>query len=271
MGQATPGQAVELLLTAGQGNANAAALAYRTHLKERGLAPATIARRLAALRGMVKLARTLGRVAWSLDIQGPKSDVYRDTSGPGLGGWRSMLEVAKASATTPRGKRNLAILRLLHDNGLRRGEAVSLDVDDVDLEGGTVAVIGKGKEQAVRLTLSDAARAALADWLEARGREPGPLFVRCDGADGMPGPGRLDAGNVYRMVRAVGRRAGVTRGARPHGLRHLSISRLLDLTAGDVRRVQRFSRHSKIETLLRYDDNRRDDHGTLARMLGADS
>jgi hypothetical protein len=38
-----------------------------------------------------------------------------------------------------------------------------------------------------------------------------------------------------------------------------------------VRKVRRFSRHAKLETLLRYDDNRTDEAGAIARMLGEDS
>jgi hypothetical protein len=62
--------------------------AYCGHLKERSRSAATIARRLAALRSIVKLDRTLGRVAWSVDIEGPRNESHRDTRGPGLDGWR---------------------------------------------------------------------------------------------------------------------------------------------------------------------------------------
>jgi integrase/recombinase XerC len=73
------------------------------------------------------------------------------------------------------------------------------------------------------------------------------------------------------MSHGVGRRAGVARGTNPHGLRHQGITRALDLAKGDVRRVRRFSRHAKLETLLKYDDNRVDEAGAIARMLGEDS
>jgi integrase/recombinase XerC len=69
----------------------------------------------------------------------------------------------------------------------------------------------------------------------------------------------------------VGRRAGVARGTNPHGLRHQGITRALELAKGDVRRVRRFSRHAKLDTLLRYDDNRVDEAGAISRMLGEDS
>jgi integrase/recombinase XerC len=49
------------------------------------------------------------------------------------------------------------------------------------------------------------------------------------------------------------------------------ITRALDLAHGDVRKVKRFSRHAKLETLLRYDDNRRDEAGAIAKLLGEDS
>src|SRR5258708_2942093 len=63
LGQGGPSEAVSALLSLAPGQANAIALAYRSALTERGLSPATIARRLAALRSVVKLARTLGRVS----------------------------------------------------------------------------------------------------------------------------------------------------------------------------------------------------------------
>ena len=72
------------------------------------------------------------------------------------------------------------------------------------------------------------------------------------------------------MVTRLGDRAGLQRKALPHGLRHQGITRLLDLVGGDVRKVQRFSRHAKIETVMRYDDHRRDDAGALSHLLGID-
>ena len=182
-----------------------------------------------------------------------------------------MLAAARERATTPKGKRDLALVRLMHDLGLRRGEVVTLDLADVELEAGTVAIVGKGKSERVPVTLNKPAAAALADWIAARGGWAGALFVRLDRAAGGGRPGRLDAGNVARIAKELGRRAGVARGTNPHGLRHQGITRALDLAGGDVRKVRRFSRHAKLETLLRYDDNRRDEAGAIARLLGEDS
>jgi integrase/recombinase XerC len=267
----TASAAVEALVAGTAGLANRLALGYKAHLTDRGLAPATIARRLAALRSVVKLARTLGRVAWAIDIPSPKAEAYRDTRGPGLAGWKALLAEAKAKATTPKGKRDLALVRLMHDLGLRRGEVVALDLADLDLEAGTVAIVGKGKSEKTNVTLNAPTSSALADWVAARGEWPGPLFVRLDRAAGPGHPTRLDAGNAARASKALGLRAGVARGTNPHGLRHQGITRALDLAHGDVRKVKRFSRHAKLETLLRYDDNRRDEAGVIAKLLGEDS
>jgi integrase/recombinase XerC len=275
--------AVEVLMAGGHGLANRLALAYRAHLTERKLAPATIARRLAALRSLVKLARQLGRITWSLDVESPRTTPYRDTRGPGLDGWRKIhaqaYQVARRPAKGRRGpekdaeaRRNLAILRLLHDLMLRRGEVAALDwPEDVELtfgETGRIHIIGKGKAEKEPRTLNAPARDALREWVAARGVEPGPLFVRLDPA--ATGLDRLEGEGINRMVRRTSRRAGLRKEARAHGLRHQGITRALDKTGGDVRKVQKASRHAKLETLLKYDDARRDDAGDIARLLGED-
>ena len=158
---------------------------------------------------MVKLARTLGRITWAIDIPSPRTEAYRNTRGPGLAGWMAMLAAVKKQTATPKGKRNLALLRLMHDLGLRRGEVVPLDRANLDLEPGTVAVVGKGKTEKVNLTLNPQSAAAFEEWVAARGGWVGPLFVRLGWVAGPCPSGRLDAGNVARMSHSGGRRAGV--------------------------------------------------------------
>jgi integrase len=103
----------------------------------------------------------------------------------------------------------------MHDLGLRRGEVVALDLADLDLEAGTVAIVGKGKSEKTNVTLNATAAAALADWVEARGDWSGSLFVRLDRAAGPGHPSRLDAGNASRASKALGLRAGLAPGHQP--------------------------------------------------------
>jgi integrase/recombinase XerC len=268
----SPAAAVEALLAAEPGFANLLALRYRSHLTERSLASATVARRLAALRSLVRLARSLGRITWSLDIESPSQQPYRDTTGPGLEGWRAIHQEGQRRSGAV-DKRNLALVRLLHDRAIRRGEAVAMDLVDVDLTfepWGRIAIVGKGRTEPEWLTLNRRTRDALRDWIAVRGPEPGPLFTRLDRAAGEGELARLTGDSVNRMVRRLSRRAGLAREARAHGLRHQGITRALDKTDGDVRRVRVFSRHAKVETVMLYDDSRKDEGGIITRMLDED-
>jgi integrase/recombinase XerC len=253
------------LLAGGHGSANETVWHFRNQLQARGLAPATINRRLAALRSLVKLARTLGLIPWLLEIEGVRTEPYRDTRGPGHAGFRKLLEVL-AGRSDPKAIRDRAILRLLYDLGLRRAEVVGLDVEDLDLAAGTVAVIGKGRTQKVNLTLPPATREALAAWLTVRDVPSGPLFTTLDRASRGR---RLSGMGLYLVVRKIGERVGLR--VRPHGLRHAAITRALDLTGGDIRSVQKFSRHKDVRLLQRYDDNRQDLGGAVALRLAEDA
>jgi integrase/recombinase XerC len=256
--------AVDELLRAGHGNANAMALGWRGHMVGRGLSSATIARKLAALKSIVKLARTVGRVAWSLEAKPPKVERHRDTRGPGPDGWALMSAALVALGDGPRARRDRAIVRLLHDRGLRRGEVCGLDLAHFDAERRTVAVLGKGRAERERLRIGPGTCAAVAAWVESRGREPGPLFVRLDGARPTT---RLAGESIRRIVAAIAESAGLPDGCRPHGLRHEAITAALD-SGRDVRDVQQFSRHKDVRTLMIYDDRRKDVGGDIADQLG---
>jgi len=268
LGLAEPGAAAELVVSGTVGQANAIALGYSRHLIDRGLAAATINRRLSTVRRLAKLGRRLGLVEWSIDVEGLRSQPYRDTAGPGAEGWRKLLEIAQAAGDGPKARRDRALLRLLHDNALRRGEVVALDVADLDLDGARVAVVGKGQTERRWISLNGPSVQALRDWMAARGDELGPLFINFD----PTGKGRrLTGDGLHEVVRALGRKAGLGRAVRPHGLRHQGITRALELTGGNIRMVQRFSRHRDANTLQIYDDNREDLAGRVAELLGRDA
>lgn len=205
-----------------------------------------------ALRSLVKLGRTLGLVGWSLEVEGVRGEAYRDTRGPGREGFKRLLAQLDGRSDA-KAIRDRAFLHLLYDLALRRAEVCALDVWDVDPEARTLAILGKCRTEKSRLTLPPETLVALAAWLQIRGPGGVPLFHRLDRAG--RGAGRLTGAAIYLMVRSLGRRAGLE--TRPHGLRHAAVTEALDLTGGDVRAVQKFSRHRDVRTLQRYDDNAR--------------
>jgi integrase/recombinase XerC len=157
----------------------------------------------------------------------------------------------------------VALLHLLFDLGLRRGEVVRLDIEDVDLSAGRLSILGKGRTQKEALTLPNETRAALMAWFKVRGEDPGPVFISLD--PGHKERTRLTGNGLYRIIHTLGKGAGLN--VHPHSIRHTAITVSLDLLNGDLRKVARFSRHKNIQTLTIYDDNRLDLGGGVARML----
>lgn len=239
------------LMSLSNGEANLLALEFRNHMAKQGHASASVNRRLAALRSFTKAARKVGLIPWVLEVDRLPAQPYRDTRGPGHDGFKAMLdELAKRDDA--KAARDIAIIRLLGERGLRSKEVAGLDVADVDLEKGAVFILGKMRREKEWVGLAPPTTEALKRWLDVRGTDAGPLWVRFQHAYGA---GRLSRQGLYRMVRELGDAVGVR--ARPHGLRHSAITQALD--AGlDVRSVQRFSRHKNLNTLLIYDDNRQD-------------
>ena len=257
--------AASLLLSGHPGDANVKLLDYRTSLSERKLSPATINSRITAVRALVALANRLGLVTWQVQIENVRHEAYRDTRGPGKGGYKRMLDhLAKQNGSAA--KRDTAIIHLLFDRGLRRGEVAGMDLDDVDAERSRVRILGKGRSQEEWLTIARPTMQAIQDWIAVRGSEPGPLFCNLD-----PGheKGRLSDTSIYRRCIAIGRASGAGH-VRPHGLRHAAITHALDRTNGNIRDAAKFARHKRIDTTVRYDDARNDVGGEIAKLIADD-
>jgi integrase/recombinase XerC len=146
---------------------------------------------------------------------------------------------------------------------------VALDYpDDVDLEAGELWVKGKKRVGRERISLPTLTRAALARWVEQRGEEPGPFFTNRDRA--RKGDGRLSGRGVDQIIKRLGKVVGMKR-ISYHGLRHAAITYALDVTDGDLRSVQKFSRHRDPRTLMVYDDTRQDHAGRIAELVAQGS
>jgi len=258
--------AATVLLADGHGKANMLALDYKNHLIDRGFQSSTINRRLAALRSLVKLARTAGLVSWTLEIRNENNIPYRDTKGPGSSAFSKMLSLLIDNGSSKQ-LRDRAIMRLLHDLALRASEVVNIDISDLDVEARTVAIMGKGQNQKIILSLPDETIRAIKAWINVRGIEAGPLFLNFDRA----GKGnRLTRIGLYQIVRKLGQRIGIK--TRPHGIRHLSITEACKVAQAhgyDLEEVLDHSRHASVATLMIYRDRERNVQGKIAGLVAS--
>lgn len=261
----TSEEAARILIGRGHGEANALGLDYKNDLLERGLSAATINLRLAALRKVVQTARFLGWIPWGLEVKNVRNEPYRDTRGPGV---KVVQLLVDELGDCPKDRRDRAIIRLLYDLSLRRAEVVNLDVEDVDLRRDSVTVLRKGTTQKKPYELAPQTAKAIADWLEVRGMDKGPLFLNFD----RVGKGnRLTGTSIYRNVEKLGARIGVK--VSPHGLRHTGITvasirgqeegyRQKDLT--------QYSGHKSSTTLDYYLDSVENVQGKIARLVASE-
>lgn len=168
---------------------------------------------------------------------------------------------------TQLGKRDYAILALLWETALRRGELNRCNIGDWEPEEKALWIQGKGRgTQKERVTVGNVSAIALEDWLSTRKHleEEDPLIVALDHVHWGQ---RLSTTSIYKVVRKIAKEAGIGKVMSPHRVRHSSITAALDATGGNVRAVQQLSRHAKPETVMRYDDNRKDLQGEVTGVL----
>ncbi|WP_373053757.1 tyrosine recombinase XerC [Thioalkalivibrio sp.] len=144
-------------------------------------------------------------------------------------------------------RRDRAMLELLYSSGLRLSELTGLDLGHLDLAGGLVRVLGKGRRERT-VPVGRMAGAALRDWLAVRpewaGAAEPALFVSRRGR-------RLGNRAVQRRLALAGQRAGLGERLHPHRLRHAFASHLLE-SSGDLRAVQELLGHADLATTQIY-------------------
>ena len=228
-------------------------LALRTLLAER-YQVATANKMLAALRRVLLEARRLGLMSpddytQAADIGAVKGSTLPPGRALSMGELSALMATCSADPT-PAGPRDAALIALLSRGGLRRSEAVALDLADyVPDTGGVTVRNGKGRKD--RTTYLDGgSAAALADWLMVRGATAGALLCPVNKA-GRITIRRLSDQAVLGALQKRAKQATV-RAFSPHDLRRTFISDLLDAGA-DIATVQRMAGHASPETTSRYD------------------
>jgi integrase len=232
--------------------------AIRAWLNERA-SPATASRDRCALRGILGECWRLGLLVGDDYRRAVDLAPIRGTALPrgrvlDHGELRALFAACAADPVRPRGARNACALALLYGCGLRRAEAVAVDLVDADPESGTVTVrLGKGR-RARLVYLPAGGRAALGAWLAFRGGDPGPLLhpIRKGGGSNAIEPRRLSPQALAGMLDKVAGSAHLAEPASPHDLRRTFVSDLLDMGA-DLSAAQQLAGHSSPATTARYD------------------
>jgi len=216
----------------------------------RALAPTSLRRRAAALKGFYRFAYGEGRIG--LDVASRLDLPKQRRRLPDVLGVDEVERLLEAAAT--RGARDGALLELLYAAGLRISEALGLDREDLSTDGGWVRVIGKGDKERL-VPVGETALDALVAWLEGPRQallerhhvvpvRGGPLFLGDRGA-------RLARQQAWAAVTAAATAAGLAGRVSPHTLRHSFATHLLEGGA-DLRVVQELLGHASISTTQLY-------------------
>ena len=243
-------------------------LAARTRRGRRGdpgLAPSSLRRRAASLKGFYRFAYGEGLIAIDLaaqlDLPRPgrllpetltvdEADRLLDAAGGETAG-----EIAQdPAAQWTHDVRDRALLELLYAAGLRISEATGLDREDLSFDGAFVRVIGKGDKE----RLVPVGEVAL-DWLRRWVDGPRERLLALGNAElGRGGPlflgdrgGRLARQQAWSAVKRAAARAGLAERVSPHTLRHSFATHLLEGGA-DLRVVQELLGHASISTTQLY-------------------
>ena len=221
---------------------------YLGYLSECNLAKISISRKLCAIRSFYRyLSRENIISNSSADaICSPKLEKR-------LPDFLTAEEIDKLltcpDATSPLGMRDKAILELIYAAGLRVSEIANLCIEEIDLAGRTIRVLGKGKKERI-VVIGEPARAALLSYIqcarnELKGENPAKkLFINYQGRP-------ISMRWIQRLVSKYAASCGLEKQVHPHTLRHTFATHLLDGGA-DLRVVQELLGHSNLSTTQIY-------------------
>jgi integrase/recombinase XerD len=223
--------------------------AFVRNLMSSGLAPRSVARAVACVRGFyrfVALERRDGRSA-AEDLRAPRA-------WPSLPKFLDLDEVdrllAQPDPSTPRGLRDQALIQVLYATGMRVSELVGVKPGDLNLDDGYLTCTGKGSKQRLVPIGEEAA-----DWVRRYMRDGRPKLLRSrtspwlfvNARDGGP----LSRVGFWKVLKAYGVKAGIARDISPHVLRHSFATHLLERGA-DLRAIQVMLGHADLSTTQIY-------------------
>jgi integrase/recombinase XerC len=237
---------------------------YLGELYRQGQARTSVARKVSALRTFTRYLRREGLIDADPAVLAvaPKRE-QKVPAHLSVDEMSQLLETPDTSA--PLGRRDRAILELFYASGIRLSELVALDLEDVDLSGRMVRVMGKGRKERI-VPFNKSTEKSLRKWYADRALltrnehqrrrvsdEGTPLFVNARG-------GRLTGRSVQRLVARYVASCSTRFGISPHALRHSFATHLLQAGA-DLRAIQELLGHVRLSTTQRYT------HVNVAQLL----
>ena len=225
-------------------------LDYLVNLRERSYAPATMARKVAAIKSFFNFMVDEGTLE-----KNPTEGLSGPKVGKTLPKAISVAEVERLleqpeKLTTPEAKRDRAMLELLYATGMRVTELVSLNVRDVNLKAGFVRCLGKGSKERI-IPIHSRAVKAVRSYLED-GRTPllgattePSLFLNRRGQ-------RLTRQGFWLILKGYAKKANIETELTPHVLRHSIATHLLHSGKMSLRELQELLGHANISTTQIY-------------------
>ena len=254
-------QVCEALIYGGQAHALEALTRWRHSMRKAGYKAATIARRLASVRSLLRTAQDVG-LPWRVNVKGPTIRRGR-LRAPKIERARKALDRLEARAKKARRRsreqrravRDRAILAVLVYCALRRAEVAQLELTDF-ADGADPGLTVRGKGGHVEeIGCAGYVRDALAAWIRVRGRDPGRLFCHPDGSP-------LTPETIANRCKAHGLGA-------PHRWRHAAVTELLK--HGHVLAAQALARHANLSTTDGYRGRVDDLSGFGSRFLAGET
>lgn len=232
---------------------------YRDSLISKGLASATISRRLVAIRSFMK---------WSQGAQLIKNNPLDSVKLPKVQTESETLafedsEVVKmilaADTREHRGRTHRLAMVLLFNLGLRRSELVKIRLEDIYEDRGHIILQIRGKGGKVRhIPLNDFVRNEIEKYKKTFKLNPliGEDYLLQSSDQGRKNTIPIDGSTIYRMINKYAKKLGINKRVSPHSCRATAISHLLDTQGKSIRDVATFAGHSNITTTERYDKRR---------------
>ena len=201
-----------------------------------GMGARTVARKLSSLKSFFKGLKKIGIIS-----ENPAETIKTPKIKKHLPGFLSYDQIKKALEIDD--PRNRAIMEILYSCGLRAGELVGLNINDIDFNRDEVKIKGKGDKQRI-VPLGRAAKDAVLKYIDVRKSNVPQLFLNYRG-------GRLTTRSIQYIVRKHLMKLARAAGTNPHILRHSFATHLLE-NGADLRAVQELLGHSSLSTVQIY-------------------